>query len=317
VSHFFHAVGVFFHHLAAVRWEFIAFALLCNLARLFVRGMAWRAILAAAYPEERPRLRSVFGAYMVGVGVNAVVPARAGDFIKLYLVRHRIPGSTYTTLAPTLVVETLFDAVVGAALLAWALAIGVLPTHEIYSRLPSVDWRLFFRHEQASLIALIVVGFVVLIAVVYARHTWGDFRARVGRGFAILADRPRFVRRVIVPQTLSWVFRVATVYFCLLAFQVPASIHNALLVQVVDSLSTLFPATPGGAGTKQGLTEYLFRGRGVPSALLLAFSVGMNIALLVANVLSALVAMALMARTLSFRRLLRASRAEREHAVQR
>ena len=32
--------------------------------------------------------------------------------------------------------------------------------------------------------------------------------------------------------------------------------------QVVDSLATLFPATPGGAGTKQGLIVYLFRGRG-------------------------------------------------------
>ena len=315
MGHFLHAVGVFFHHLAAVRWEFIAFALLCNFARLFVRAVAWRAILVAAYPDERPRLRSVFGAYMAGVGVNAVVPARGGDLIKLYLVRHRVAGSTYTTLAPTLVVETLFDAVVGAGLLAWALAIGVLPTREIYARLPKVDWGFFIRHQQASLIALIVLVFVALIGVVYARHTWGEFRARVGRGFAILADRPRFARQVIAPQAVSWVLRIATVYFFLLAFNVPASIHNALLVQVVDSLSTLFPATPGGAGTKQGLTEYLFRGRAVSSTLLLAFSVGMNIALVIANVLAGLAAIGLMAKTLSFKRLRQASRAEREQAA--
>ena len=49
-----------------------------------------------------------------------------------------------------------------------------------------------------------------------------------------------------------------------------ATLHNALLVQVVDSLATLFPATPGGAGTKQGLIVYLFRGEAVSRTLLLA-----------------------------------------------
>ena len=63
-----------------------------------------------------------------------------------------------------------------------------------------------------------------------------------------------------------------------------ASIHNALLAQVVDSLATLFPATPGGAGTKQGLIVFLFRGQAISRSLLLAFSVGMNIALVVFNV---------------------------------
>ena len=60
-------------------------------------------------------------------------------------------------------------------------------------------------------------------------------------------------------------------------------IHNALLALVVDSLATLFPATPGGAGTKQGLIVFLFRGEAISKSLLLAFSVGMNIALVVFN----------------------------------
>jgi uncharacterized protein (TIRG00374 family) len=139
-----------------------------------------------------------------------------------------------------------------------------------------------------------------------------DFRVRVALGFAILRDRPRFLRSVIVPQAISWIFRIASIYYFLKAFGVPASIHNALLGQVVDSLSTLFPATPGGAGTKQGLTEFLFRGRGVPHTLLLAFSVGMNIALTLANVVLGLIAIGLMAKTLSFKKLRMASRGEQQ-----
>jgi uncharacterized membrane protein YbhN (UPF0104 family) len=95
---------------------------------------------------------------------------------------------------------------------------------------------------------------------------------------------------------------------------VTANLHNALLTQVVDSLATLFPATPGGAGTKQGLTEFLFRGQGVSHTLLLAFSVGMNITLVVVNVLLGLIAIGLMARTLSFKRLRSNARAEEQPA---
>ena len=71
----------------------------------------------------------------------------------------------------------------------------------------------------------------------------------------------------------------------------------------VESLATLFPATPGGAGTKQGLIVFLFRGQAVSRSLLLAFSVGMNLALVVFNLVVGFAALAVMARTLSWKRL--------------
>ncbi len=115
-----------------------------------------------------------------------------------------------------------------------------------------------------------------------------------------------------MPQAFSWVFRIATVYYFLLAFRVHATIHNALLALVVDSLSTLFPATPGGAGTKQGLIVFLFHGEAINKSLLLAFSVGMNIAVVLFSVLLGGFAMFMMARTISWRRLRHASATEQE-----
>ena len=303
MGHFFHAVGVFFHHLAAVQWQFLGYAIACHVVKLVLRAGAWRAIVNAAYPDARLKFRTAFGAYIAGVGVNSIVPARGGDVVKLYLVRHRIPGSSYATLTPTLIVETLFDFVTAGALIIWALASGVLPTHQLYSRIPTVDWKFFLRHEHFTAILLAVLLVVAVIAFFWVRRQVDEFRAHVRQGFTILQDRPRFLRRVILPQAISWVFRIASLYFFLKAFGVTANIHNALLAQVVDSLSTLFPATPGGAGTKQGLTEFLFRGRGVSHTLLLAFSVGMNIAIVVVNLLMGLIAIGLMARTLSFKQL--------------
>lgn len=300
---FLHALAVFGRELAAVRWEFLALALGLTLVRLLLRGIAWRVILLAAYPGVRLRFRSVFGAYMAGVGVNSLAPARAGDAVKLYLIKHRIPDSSYATLAPTLLAETLFNAVVAGGLVLWALSIGVLPTHQVYSRLPSVDWGFFARYEHETAIALgALAGALVVGSIIYIEHG-GASRARIARGFAVLGEPRRFLIGVIVPQALSWVLRIGAVYEFLRAFHVHPSIHNALLASVVDSLATLFPATPGGAGTKQGLIVFLFRGRGIPSTLLLAFSVGMNVASVVFNVVVGGISMYLMARTLSWRRL--------------
>jgi uncharacterized membrane protein YbhN (UPF0104 family) len=302
VGSFFHAVHVFADRLAAVHWSFLALALALHLLRLVLRALAWRAILTAAYPDERPRFRSAFGAYVAGVGVNSVAPARAGDVIKLYLIKQRMPEASYTTLAPTLLAETLFDFFVGLALIGWALSLGVLPAHQVYSRLPAVDWGFFLRNEKWTEIGIAVVFVVALTGFIVFLEKGEAFRARFARGFAIMRQPRRFVVRVVVPQALSWVLRLGTIYYFLRAFSVHASIHNALLAMVVDSLATLFPATPGGAGTKQGLIVFLF-GNKVPKPALLAFSVGMNIATVVFNLVVGSIALFAMARTLSWRRL--------------
>ena len=312
MGEFFHAVRVFGDQLAAVRWQFLAIALGLHFVRLALRAYAWRAILLASYPQSRVRYLSVFGAYVAGVGINSIVPARAGDAVKLYLVRHRIEGSSYATLTPTLVMETLFDALVAGGFIVWAAAIGVLPTHQVYSRLPSVDWGFFLEHLRWTEIGLAVLAGVLVIGLIAFVEGGGDMRARIVRGFAIMREPWRLLRGVILPQALSWVLRVASLYYFLEAFRVHASIHNALLALVVDSLATLFPATPGGAGTKQGLIVYLFRGEAYSKSLLLAFSVGMNIALVVFNVACGLVALFMMARTISWRRLRTAQASEQE-----
>jgi uncharacterized protein (TIRG00374 family) len=312
---FFHAVNVFFDHLTDVGWTALGLALACHLVKLLLRGRAWQNIVRAAYPASTVRYLSALGAYAAGVGVNSVVPARGGDVVKLYLLKQRVEGSTYATLAPTLIVETLFDFVVSSLILIWVLSIGVLPAHEVYSRIPTVDWKFFVDHEKFTgilVLALLIAAFVVFVV---ARRHYERFRARVAQGFAIMHRPRRLFVGVIVPQALSWVFRIACVFFFLRAFHVHATIHNALLAQSVESLATLFPATPGGAGTKQGLIVYLFRGEAISKSLLLAFSVGMNIALVITNLVCGLVAIGMMARTLSFKRIRVAEAADRDEAT--
>ena len=299
---FFHDAGVFFHHLTDVDYHALGFAILFQILRLVVRTRAWRNIIAAAYPETRVRWRSVLGAYLGGVGLNAIFPARSGDVLKLFLVHRRVEGSSYPTLAATLVVETLFDAVVGIALLLWAAHLGVLPSIHNLPSLPNIDLRPAYQHPVVLEIGALALGIGIGVLLVYATRKVQAFWQRVRQGFAILNDFGAYLRKVVTWQALSWVCRTATVYFMLRAFHLPASLHNALIVQIAQSLATLLPIAPGGAGTEQGLLLYLFRGKASHSALL-SFSVGMHIAIVVVNVLLGILAVLLLTRTLRLRQL--------------
>jgi uncharacterized membrane protein YbhN (UPF0104 family) len=312
VGEFFHALKVFGDQLTDVGWLAVVVALALQLAKLVVRSIAWRNILQAAYPETPVPRRPVLGAYLAGVGVNSIVPGRAGDLVKIYLVHRRVEKTTYTTLASTLVTETLLDFVLAGAILIWALTQGVLPSLDVLPSLHSFDWTWLIARTQTGAIVFALLTTAAILGIWWASKHVDHFKQKVGRGFWILRDWHRYAREVASWQLLSWVFRIASLYFFLKAFHVHASIHNALLAQVVDSLSTLLPFSPGGVGTKQGLLVYVLDGQ-ASSSRLLAFSVGQYVAVTVFNVVVGAIAIYAMLRTLRLREILgRAKAAESE-----
>src|SRR5262249_41805281 len=109
-------------------------------------------------------------------------------------------------------------------------------------------------------------------------------------------------------QLLDWTLRLVTVFFFLRAFHIPATVHNALLVQVSQSLATIFPISPAGIGTEQALLVYIFRNVTTKS-LALSFSVGMRVTLIIVNAIVGFTAILLMTGTLNGGRQAEADRA--------
>ena len=213
---FIDAVQAFGERLAAVHWGFLAGAVAFGVLNLALRSRAWQGILRAALPLERLRYRTVFGAYCAGVGVNAVIPARAGDVVKMFLVRRRAPTARYPVLVGSLVCETLIDLVLSTGLLVWALWAGVLPGVRLPD-IPAFDLSLAFRHPVWS---GIVVGVLIAVAVFGARRVvsfWREF----GRGLVILRTPVRYLRSVASYQVLGWGCRLGGAACFLVAFGVP------------------------------------------------------------------------------------------------
>ena len=167
VHSFFNASQAFFNRLGEVRTGPLAIALLLHTINLLLRTRAWYAIIRAAYPNVRYRWRSCAGAYLSGVGLNALIPARGGDLLKLYLVRLRLPESRIATVVATLLVETLLDTIIGPGLFAYAYVTGVFPRIPELPHLPAFEFSAAVSHPR---VAGIIVGILVLLGLLLLRH---------------------------------------------------------------------------------------------------------------------------------------------------
>src|SRR5947207_6171090 len=144
----------------------------------------------------------MFGAYVAGTGVNAIIPARGGDVVRLFLAKRRIEHATYTTLVSTSLLQTIFDMVVAGCIVVWALTQHVLPGINVLKSpsLPALDYGWAFRHPTAG---LILVGLLLLFGtalVAWVAERVEEFRAKVAQGFAAFRDRSYYFRSVVVWQ---------------------------------------------------------------------------------------------------------------------
>jgi len=300
VGEVFHAIGVFFGQLASVEFGPLLLAIACHLLKTVCTSRAWQNTIMAAYPGEPVPWRTIYGSYIAGVGVNAVVPARGGDAVKLFLAHRAVPGATYTTLAATLLVLSIFDTALAGLLFAWALTQGALPGLSLLPSLPGFDFGFVASNPELSLVLLVVLVILGTIGGVSLRFRWGRFKHRVGQGLLVLGDRPRYLRSVAAWQAADWTLRFVTIWFLLAAFGIDQSIRNVLLVQVTQSLATLVPISPGGIGTEQAFIVFVFQGT-MAKAKLLAFSVGMKLTLVAVNVTAGFSALFLMLGHLRWR----------------
>lgn len=289
----FHAIGVFFERLASVDFGPLALAICCHLLKTACTSRAWRNTIAAAYPEEAVPWRLIYGAYVSAVGVNAVLPARGGDVVKLYFAHRAVKGATYTTLAATLLVLAIFDTVAAGLLFVFALTQGALPGLGVLPTLPGFDFRWVGESPELAVTFFVVLVIFAIFGGVWLHFRVQDLKERVGQGIVVLDDRERYLRTVAAWQACDWMLRLVSIWFFLGAFGIHQSVRNVLLVQVTSSLATLVPISPGGIGTEQAFIVFVFKDA-VPRSALLAFSVGMRLTLTAVNAVVGFTAIFLM-----------------------
>ena len=262
--------------LAGASWGWLALGVLLHLANQAARGRGWFAIVRAASPEDGAlRRRDAILAWVAGAGAGGVVSARGGDVVRVLLLGRRAESTRNSVLAGTLVAEAAGDALVGAAVIGLAVALGAAPAFG----LPGPGALAI----GAGVLALLAVAGVVL------RRRGGrlaGIAAGIGRGCAPLGRPGAFACRVLPWQVGSRALRGAAIACFLLAFSLPAGAAAVLLVMLAQSGGRLLPLAPASAAASVAMLAAGFgpaTGTHVATTEVAAFMVGMSLLLTVAG----------------------------------
>jgi uncharacterized membrane protein YbhN (UPF0104 family) len=311
-NRFWNAAEVFFESIAEIAWGYVAAALLLSLALQLARAHGWANALRAAYPRSRVSETGIAAAFLVGAGMNGILPARGGDALKIVLAKRSVERSSYPTIVSSFAVLSPFDMAIGVLVLLYAITQGLLPRAPRLPHLPAFEITFWAAHPEVLTLTLtlIGIGIVVLIAIL-SRHV-ESFWQRVKQGLAIFREPTRYLREVAAWQAVGWLCRFASFWLFLEAFHVGGSFQNVLLVMSVQSITGALPFTPGGAGAQQALLVATLEGSS--RVVVLAYSVGQQLAVTAWSVILAFAALLYVFRIGNWRTLVREGEAARAQA---
>jgi uncharacterized membrane protein YbhN (UPF0104 family) len=282
------------------RW--LILGVLLHLLNQVARGRGWYSVVRIACPEEPVRARDALGAWVAGAGASGVLSARGGDAVRLVLLRPRTREAGYGVLTGTLVAEAAGEALVGAALVALAVATGLWPA-------PSGD-----ALPGPAVLAAAAVGIALLIAVARRAQPLRRFARSIASGARALGSPGRYACAVLPWQVASRGARAASIACFLAAFGLPVTAGAVLLVMLAQAGGRALPLAPATAGAGVAILAAGFgpvTGANVEVSQLAAFLLGTSTLLTVVGVALAVV---IAARSVGIAAALAAARAARAPA---
>ncbi|MBO9532701.1 MAG: flippase-like domain-containing protein [Solirubrobacteraceae bacterium] len=226
----------------AIAW--MALGVVVYLCSFIVRGLRWKVLLNEV--GVKPPLHETTGLLTVGYAANTLLPARAGDAVRVFLMAQRTEASA-SLMVSTLIAERLLDVVVlgGAFVITSLVFAGGLP------------------QGNRAIIALVLLG---VGAIGLAVVTWAIRSDRLPAGVrGILRDASLAVRQLrssrhlaaVATLTLGAWFLEACVYLIASkAAGVELHLGSALYILSTAAMFTMIPSGPGFAGTMDGAIAF-------------------------------------------------------------
>jgi glycosyltransferase 2 family protein len=258
-----------------------------------VHALEWQITLRKV---GRAPYLGLFGALFIGTLVNSVVPANAGDVVKIQLVANRYGLPRAGVLAGR-GAEALINAAVMVVFITVSLT---LPGIGFGSR--NLLWLL------AGATALLFVAAVVgsykaprefprwrLVEALPRRlqNALKDSWPRLIDGFEVIR-RPQLLVIAIVLNLFGWAVDILILSLYGRAFHLDLPWSAYLSITVVVALLTTFPITFGNIGTYEVALLAILALYGVPSSRALAYAAGTHVFGTIYSVVLGLIAMAVM-----------------------
>jgi glycosyltransferase 2 family protein len=254
-----------------------------------IRVPRWRVILPAPNPGS-PQLKfsSMFQSIIIGQMVTNLVPGRAGEVARPYVLSRKEPTVPFSTGMASVIVDRVFDGIVVLLLLVVAMLDPAFPHNATVLGRPVGTFALIGT-------AALVVGLAGLFALVLYPHKFvaacraiarrtiprleqpmAGFLERFSAGLTVLQDPRRFTIALLW-TVAHWLVCAASYYLAYRAIGLEAPLTSTLLVQTIIVLAVALPQAPGFVGVFEKVAIVALAVYGVPRDLAAAWAIAYHV----------------------------------------
>jgi uncharacterized protein (TIRG00374 family) len=250
-----------------------------------LRARRWKPILEPI-KRDIPFSR-LWSATAIGMMINNVVPARAGEFARAFALTRSTPEVPFPAAFASLAVDRLFDAVVVFGLMFGAMLDPAFPSGVEFGGRPIAQYAaigvgiilvvlvamyglILFPARVLSLYELVVRRLVPRLE---ARGR--DALLGLANGLSVLKT-PRHFAAVLWWTILHWLTNAFAFWLAFRAVGIPAPFSAALFLQGIIAVGVAVPQAPGFFGAFEGFGKVGLGIYGVPPDQAVTWAIGFH-----------------------------------------
>ena len=234
----------FFNEIKNANYFYIIFATLLLFITVWFRSIRWKNLL-----DSDSKIYTLFKIQMIGYFSNNVLPFRAGELLRSFLVSDRRKISKSYALG-TIIMERFLDMLM--LLLMTAVCIFISPISDIGS----------FSIYYLFFIVLAIIGIFLFFFIIISK---GFIRFEMIKPFLdkfiLTYKNLRFNQFLYLSLygVIIWFIYWINVVLIFKAFNISAELYQSLLVLIVASIINSVPSLPGAIGTFHLGVELILR----------------------------------------------------------
>ena len=252
-----------------------------------LRAVRWVVLLEPIAPGLR--FMDAWRAVAIGMMINNVIPARAGEVARAYTLARETRTVSFTSALASIALDRLFDALIVFTLMFGAMLAPGFPAGATIAGRPATA--LIGTWGVATL--LVVFGGAVMVALrpeivkgiaTHAvRAVLPRFESRVASfvdqataGLAVLRSPSRFAR-VVFWTVLHWLINAFAFWIAFRAVGITAPYSCALFLQGLVAIGVAIPSSPGFFGPFEAFAKAGLQIYSVPVTLAVTWAVGFHL----------------------------------------
>ena len=222
---------------------------------MLVRSVRWQYLLE---PLGQASFRAIFRTTMIGLAASNLLPARAGEFLRPYLLA-RQEGLSATSTFATIVIERILDLV--SILLLLGIFVFVSGRHVSFSpNMQAVEISVILIMIATIILGLIMwllasnpdrIGLFVLKVTRYFPQGLARVLSKLARTFSeglAVIRTPRVLVAAFICSVVLWLTIAVQVYLVSIAFGIDMLFTGSFLLQAMLAIGVAVP-TPGAVGS--------------------------------------------------------------------